>query len=225
MVCDVTTEERSPDRRDRRTPDFRTLFESAPGLYLVLTPDLEIIAASDAYLRATMTARTRILGRYLFDIFPDNPDDSTATGTRNLRASLERVRQTKTADVMAVQQYDIRRPDSEGGAFEERYWSPVNSPVCDADGELAYIIHRVEDVTEFVRLKRQDSEQARRTEVLQDRAEKMEAEIFALRFFEDVPNQEIARILCISQIHVAVILHRTRARLQKEVRSYMGDKS
>jgi signal transduction histidine kinase len=190
LVCDVTTEGRSPDRRDRQKPDFRTLFESAPGLYLVLTPDLEIIAASDAYLRATMTARTKILGRYLFDIFPDNPGDATATGTRNLRASLERVRTTKTADVMAVQQYDIRRPDSEGGAFEERYWSPVNSPVCDADGELAYIIHRVEDVTEFIRLKRQDSEQARRTEVLQDRAERMEAEIFTrAQQLQDVNRQ------------------------------------
>jgi RNA polymerase sigma-70 factor (ECF subfamily) len=52
-----------------------------------------------------------------------------------------------------------------------------------------------------------------------------EAEIFALRFFEDLSNQEIARILGISQIHVAVILHRTRARLQKEVRSYQGGKS
>jgi signal transduction histidine kinase len=166
------------------------LFESAPGLYLVLTPDLEIIAASDAYLRATMTARTEILGRYLFDIFPDNPDDSTATAIRNLRASLERVRTTKTADVMGVQQYDIRRRDSDGGAFEERYWSPVNSPVCDPDGELAYIIHRVEDVTDFIRLKRQDSEQVRRTEVLQDRAERMEAEIFArAQQLQDVNRQ------------------------------------
>jgi RNA polymerase sigma-70 factor, ECF subfamily len=57
------------------------------------------------------------------------------------------------------------------------------------------------------------------------RLNRREAEIFALRFFEDVPNHEIARILGISQIHVAVILHRTRARLQKEVRSYMGDRS
>ena len=51
-----------------------------------------------------------------------------------------------------------------------------------------------------------------------------EAEIFALRFFEDLSNQEIAKVLGISQIHVAVILHRTRARLQKEVRSYLGEK-
>ncbi len=28
-------------------PDFRILFESAPGPYLVLTPDFTIVAASD----------------------------------------------------------------------------------------------------------------------------------------------------------------------------------
>jgi len=33
-------------------PDFRALFESAPGSYLVLTPALVIVAVSDAYLRA-----------------------------------------------------------------------------------------------------------------------------------------------------------------------------
>src|SRR5581483_7137694 len=90
-------------------PDFRALFESAPGLYLVLTPELTIVGASDAYLRATMTDRA--------------------------------------ADVMAVQKYDIRRPESEGGGFETRYWSPANSPVVDERGAVRYIIHRVEDVT------------------------------------------------------------------------------
>ena len=72
-------------------PDYRALFESAPGLYLVLTPDFKIVAVSDTYLHATMTERQEILGRGLFEIFPDNPDDPTATGVANLRASLERV--------------------------------------------------------------------------------------------------------------------------------------
>lgn len=59
---------------------------------------------------------------------------------------------------MAVQKYDVRRPESEGGEFEERYWSPTNPPVLDAQGALVYIIHRVEDVTEFVRLKQLGNE-------------------------------------------------------------------
>ncbi len=134
-------------------PDFRTLFESAPGLYLVLTPDLRIVAVSNAYLHATMTTREEIMGRGLFEVFPDNPEDPAADGVRNLRASLDRVLQTRAGDAMAVQKYDVRRPQSEGGEFEERYWSPFNSPVLDSNGEVLYIIHRVEDVTEFIRLK------------------------------------------------------------------------
>jgi PAS domain-containing protein len=110
-------------------PDFRTLFESAPGLYLVLTPDLRIVAASEAYLSATMTRRGEIPGRGLFDVFPDNPDDPAATGVSNLRASLDRVLRNRVPDSMPISKYDVRRLEAEGGGFEERYWSPLNSPV------------------------------------------------------------------------------------------------
>jgi PAS domain S-box-containing protein len=158
--------------------DFRVLFESAPGLYLVLTPELKIAAVSDGYLRATMTHRHSILRRGLFEVFPDNPDDPAATGVRNLQASLERVLQGKLADAMAIQKYDIRRPASEGGGFEERYWSPVNSPVLGATGEIQYVIHRVEDVTEFVRLKRLGAEQEKLAQEMRIRGEQMEAEIY-----------------------------------------------
>jgi len=160
------------------SPDFRSLFESAPGLYLVLTPALIIVAVSDAYLQATMTKREEILGCGLFDVFPDNPDDQTATGVSNLRASLNRVLQHRTPDTMAVQKYDIRKPESEGGGFEEHYWNPVNSPVLGPNGEVAYIIHRVEDVTEFIRLKQAESEQQRITEDLRTRVARTESDTF-----------------------------------------------
>ncbi len=164
--------------RREPTPDFQALFQSAPGLYLVLAPDLSIVAVSDAYLRATMTKREEILARGIFDVFPDNPDDPSATGVRNLRTSLQRVLQDKTSDTMAVQKYDIRKPESEGGGFEERFWSPVNSPVFGPDKEVAYIIHRVEDVTEFVRLKQQGLEKEKLAESLRTRAGQMEAEVY-----------------------------------------------
>jgi signal transduction histidine kinase len=164
-----------------REPDFRKLFEAAPASYLVLLPDaprFTIVAVSDAYLRATMTERDAIVGRGLFEVFPDNPDDPLAGGARELRASLDEVLRTGSTSSMPVTKYDIRRPEREGGGFEERYWSPVNSPVCEPDGRIAYVMHRVEDVTEFVRLKEQRSEETRITEALRDRAERMEAEIF-----------------------------------------------
>jgi PAS domain-containing protein len=58
---------------------------------------------------------------------------------------------------MVVQRHEVRNPDADGG-FEVRYWSPVNSPVLKEDGSLAYIIHRIENVTDFVLLKEQGTE-------------------------------------------------------------------
>ncbi|HZQ95351.1 MAG TPA: sigma-70 family RNA polymerase sigma factor [Candidatus Sulfotelmatobacter sp.] len=51
------------------------------------------------------------------------------------------------------------------------------------------------------------------------------AEIFALRFLEGFSNQQIARILGLSQVLVAVIVHRTRQQLRKELSAYLGDRS
>ncbi|MGB0000139.1 MAG: PAS domain-containing protein, partial [Candidatus Acidiferrales bacterium] len=174
-------------------PDFQTLFQSVPGLYLVLSPDLTIVAVSDAYLRATMTQREEILGRGIFEVFQDNPDDPATTGGSNLRASLQRVLQSKASDSMAVQKYDIRKPQSEGSAFEERHWSPVNSPVLGPDQEVAYIIHRVEDVTDFIRLSQKEAQQEKLTEELRASARQMEAEVFSRTMEIQEANQRLER--------------------------------
>ena len=158
--------------------DFRAVFEGASGLYLVLDPDLKIVAATDAYLAATKTKRDEIVGRGIFDVFPDNPGDSEASGVSNVGASLERVRRNLIPDTMAVQKHDIRLPAEEGGGFEVRYWSPVNSPVLDDRGHLRYIIHRVKDVTEFVYLQEHEHELEVNSSELRDRSAKMEIELF-----------------------------------------------
>ena len=113
----------------RGAVDFRALFEHSPVPLLVLDPDLRIVAVTDAYLEATMTRREEILGRGIFDVFPDNPDDDQARPARaTSAASLERVKRTRQPDAMAFQKYDIQRPD---GEWEVRYWSPLNTPVLD----------------------------------------------------------------------------------------------
>lgn len=155
---------------------YRLLFESVPGLYLILLPDLTIVAVSNAYLEATMTKREEILDRNLFDVFPDNPDDPDATGVSNLRASLMIVLETRKSHTMAVQKYDIRQPD---GTFAERYWSPLNKPVLDKNGNVLYIIHRVENVTEFVRMKVHQEEQQQITHDLRRRLMDIEIELYS----------------------------------------------
>ena len=134
-----------------QSPPYQQLFEASPHPYLILLPnsDFTIVAVNDRYLEVTDTQRQHMIGRGLFEIFPDNPHQSVSHSTADLRASLNRVLSNKHPDVMSVQQYDIPLRD-DSGRFELKYWSPVNTPVLDAAGNVIYIIHHVEDVTEFI---------------------------------------------------------------------------
>ena len=158
------------------------LFESLPGLFLVFTHDLKIVAASDSYLAALALQRKNILGRSIFEIFPDQPGTTTIS---NWRASLDRVLQTAAPDTMAIQRYDIRRPD---GVVEERYWSPMNFPVFGTDRQVEHFILRVTDVTEFVRQRSQSERSALGPLTL---AEQMEAEIFDNSQQLEAANQQL----------------------------------
>ncbi len=133
-------------------PNFQLLFEALPHLVLVLTPgpDFIMVAANEGRLRGTNTRREDCIGRSIFEVFGRNPDGQSEFGAGVLRASLERVVQTGKPDRMAITKYDIPRPASEGGGFEVRYWSPLNVPVLDDRGEVRYIIHQTEDVTDQV---------------------------------------------------------------------------
>ena len=160
--------------------DLGRIFAATPNPYLLLRADapvFTIAAVNDAYLVATGTQREAILGRGLFEVFPDNPDDSAATGVSDLRSSLDRVLRDRAPDGMGVQKYDIPVRDG-SGRFEVKYWSPVNSPVQRANGAIDYIIHRVEDVTEFILTREQtDAEFAKKIESVNAKAERMEAEV------------------------------------------------
>jgi PAS domain S-box-containing protein len=150
------------------TTDYRQIFESTPGLFLVVRPDASfaIVNASHAYLRATFTQREQIVERGLFDVLPDDPEHAEATAM--LRASLARVAATGESETMPVQKYDLFRPNADGEQREERFWSAVNTPVLSPEGKVLFIIHRTDDVTEFVRSTRamQHDGESMRLEIL-----------------------------------------------------------
>ncbi len=147
-----------------------------PVACLLLDPALVIVAVSDRYLRDTMTRRADLLGTDVFAVFPENPDDPLGGAEANARNSFDRVRLSLAPDTMPALKYDIRRPAAEGGGFEVRYWSVVNAPLLGPGGTLAYIVHRAEDITEYVRLTEQKREL---TAELRTRTGRMEAEILA----------------------------------------------
>ncbi|WP_421934870.1 sensor histidine kinase [Phenylobacterium sp.] len=128
--------------------DYQALFDVLPSPYMVLDRALRYVAANQAYAQVVGRSREDLLGRNIFDLFPD-PGESG----RLLRASFERVIETRHADSMALISYAIERPAARGGGMELRYWSAVHTPLLGADGEVAFIVQNTVDVTELQTLK------------------------------------------------------------------------
>ncbi|MER6008928.1 histidine kinase dimerization/phospho-acceptor domain-containing protein [Nonomuraea angiospora] len=149
----VPSQHESGQKPMRPQINYEAAFNALTAPNLVLTPDFVIVGVNDAYAQETGRDRADLLGRHLFAAFPENPnagDDPEARGVEELRASLERVLANGQPDTMALQRYDIEAHDR-SGVFEERYWTGINTPVLGPGGEVELIIHRGQDVTDFVR--------------------------------------------------------------------------
>jgi PAS domain S-box-containing protein len=137
--------------------DFQTLFEALPGNYLVFQPNaplFTILAVSDELLRITRRKRKDTVGKNVFEIFPGTDQDKN-NGPASLQRSLDEVLQHKMIAHLPVVRYDII---NEAGVFEERYWSTQNTPVLNAEGEVAYIIHTSFDITSQVKAEKKESD-------------------------------------------------------------------
>jgi PAS domain-containing protein len=81
-------------------------FDNSPHPYMLLDPGpgLRIVDINDAYAEATLIGRSDVVGRSLFEIFPDNPDNVLADGVSNLCTSLRTVAQTKVQSLRWIKQ-------------------------------------------------------------------------------------------------------------------------
>jgi signal transduction histidine kinase/ActR/RegA family two-component response regulator len=163
------------EQQAQPAPDFQAILGTVPRSYLVLTPELEIVAVSDAF-PGTGAGPAQLIGKNVFDAFSEHAEPDAMVA---LRASLERVRRLKVADAMAVQQHPVTLPAADGGGSEIRYWSAINVPVLGLDDRLAYIVHRVEDVTDYLRLTEREVKQQKLAEDLRQRIQQLEAEVSA----------------------------------------------
>ncbi|WP_167162165.1 SpoIIE family protein phosphatase [Streptomyces sp. MBT27] len=170
--------------------DFEAVFRALPAPVALLTTDLMYADVNEVFLGTTGRRREDLVGRYLFDAFPDNPGDPDASGMRNLEASLRRVAATGERDAMALQRYDVEDP-ARPGVWEERYWSPVNTPVFDRNGKVVLLLHRVEEVTELIRAR--DRSAAAGAAGDESRARVLEAELYSRASELQELNEQLRR--------------------------------
>jgi signal transduction histidine kinase/DNA-binding response OmpR family regulator len=175
--------------------DFQRLFDASPNAYILLSPTLTILEANEAYLRVTQRTRDELLGRHVFDAFPESPADAGGSGSE-IRASLDRALRTGKPDTLPVFRYAIPRAGDPAGSFEERFWSTTNVPVLDEHGAVAFILHHTVDVTELQRLKHA----LRAAEVQRDATAGVRAQLSVLQGAQAV--QEVNRSLQAEQAHL-----------------------
>lgn len=118
--------------------DLLRTFETLPGLYLILSKELGILTASNAYCTAVSKSRESIIGKYIFDVFPIRKDEPEEI---RVDYSLSQVMTTSEPHYLPVIRFD--NPNT-------RYWQTSNHPVFNDDGSIHYIIHQVEEVSERI---------------------------------------------------------------------------
>ncbi|MDB5192531.1 MAG: domain S-box protein [Segetibacter sp.] len=135
---------------------LKALFNALPGSSILLennAPRYTILAATKQYVKDSGKKEEQLVGKGIFEAFPSNPDDLNDTGAIDLRTSFEQVLHFKEAHYLNAQRYDVT---DDSGSFSEKYWRSSNKPVLTSNGEVAYILHTAEDITEQVKVKRQE---------------------------------------------------------------------
>jgi len=130
--------------------DYVSVFQHLPTPALIMTCDFVILDVNQAYERITGRRCGDLINKSIFAAFPSNPAEPGISGPVLLRDSLDRVIRTGRAETLPLQRYDVRTP-GDRGEYKERYWCPMNIPVTGPDGEVALILHVVEEVPELIR--------------------------------------------------------------------------
>lgn len=120
-------------------------FRVSPKPLALIDPDLRIRGVNAAYERAVDMPRERMLGEYVYDAFPDNPADPTASDLSNAIASLESVLRGTGRHCPGVLRHDVPDRHHPGG-FAYRVWSPQNEPLTE-HGRTFAVLHHARNVT------------------------------------------------------------------------------
>nr|WP_276611022.1 SpoIIE family protein phosphatase [Kineococcus siccus] len=172
------------------------IFDTLATAYVVLDADLVVVEANRAYLASVVRTRSEVLGRAIVDLFPPDPAALDADGRNPLVTILAGVRDTGQPVTVPLASYGVRRAES--GALTSRWWSTVTSAVPDATGRTRYLVHRVEEVTDYVG----DTERGLRDGVLGDQERRLYQrlqDVRAAREARDIAWRRLTRLTTVAQ--------------------------
>jgi PAS domain S-box-containing protein len=127
--------------------DYHDLFHSLPGRYVVFQandPDFTIVEENQAHAKMAYVKREDVIGKSLFEVWPDTSEQYRKSGKSELLESLRKVIRTKKPDSMPLLRYDIPGPK---GVLKEKYWRITHFPIFDNSGKVSIVYQATEDIT------------------------------------------------------------------------------
>ncbi len=141
---------REEQKLRERTREMETLVNGIQDFILVITPDMSIIEANEAFLQKMGLSRPEVIGRKCYEVYrrADQPCDETSDGC--------------PLKLVVHNQLQVRRvqkrvlPDGEA-----RYYEVSVYPLWEKEGKIAKFIHISRDITQH---RREEEELTRRLE-------------------------------------------------------------
>ena len=124
--------------------DFADLFAHLPTPLMILDRELRYIHANALYLSITGRRLDELVGRFVFDVFPETSERRTI-----FENAFHRAVAGETNSVIR-ERFDIARPEDEGGGLKRVIWTTHHFPVRDADGAIVGMLQKALDVTSEV---------------------------------------------------------------------------
>ena len=119
--------------------DFRQNYDLMPQASMTLDRDLVFKNANQAYCRAVRRTKEQLMGKHIFDAFPDTEE--------RIQPVLESFQTAVGGEISRMERvpYQLQLPD---GHIEDRLWDIENQPLYSENGEIIGMVQFCEDVTE-----------------------------------------------------------------------------
>ncbi len=110
-------------------------------------PVFTIVDANEAYLKITETVGQLIIGKGIFEVFPDRPESKSP---EVLEGTYLEVIKSRLPNSTTFLRYDLEIDPS---SYEKRYWDVLNHPVKDTSGKVTFIISQITERSEIIKIK------------------------------------------------------------------------
>ena len=137
---------------NRKSVDFEKAFEALPGINILIDTDMPhftVLAVTQGLIdiQPDIFTKKDIINKPFFKAFPQSESLDSSTEENKIRTFFEKIISTKTQNELGVQRYEV--PNNNGG-FTERWWSIVNKPVINDEGQVIYILQSSQEITEQI---------------------------------------------------------------------------